>query len=161
METYGEIQQGKRMLTQSQKLQEEHYLTSLKDGTRIKTTHEIDSQPKSHAQVKTIFGLAIMWIVTAFDDRGWDSSMLLNLEKPNGVAVTKGFLKEWFYIIYPMYDGNDKHITLSSRKCGTKQAADFIDNIMKHAATQWSIYIPEPNVNWKKEQAQREPETDV
>lgn len=139
------------MLTQSQKLLREHYLTSIKEDTRIIETIVRDTKPKTYAQVKTIFGLAIAQIIAAFDDRGWDSSMLLNMPQPTGVAVSQGLLKEFLYAVCPIYDDNDKLITLS--KSDTRQASFFFDDIRNYAASQWNIYIAEPNPNWKEEKS--------
>ena len=142
------------MLTQSQKLLREHYLTSIKDDTRIVETITRDTKPKTHAQVKTIFGLAIAQIVDEFESRGWDSSMLLNMPKPTGVEVSKGLLKEFLYAVCPIYDDNDKLITLS--KADTRQAAFFFDDIRNHAASQWEIYIQDPNKLWKEKENNKE-----
>ena len=148
MQFFGIIKQGKIMLTQSQKLLREHFLASIKDDTRLVETIERDTKPKTYAQIKTIFGLAIAQIVAEFSDRGWDSSMLLNLNKPTGIPISQGLLKEFLYAVCPIYDENDKWITLS--KTDTRQAAKFFDEIRNYAASQWSIYIPEPNPNWKE-----------
>lgn len=137
------------MLTQSQKLLRQHYMTSIKDGTRIIEVVTRDTKPKTYAQVKTIFGLAIAQIVAEFESRGWDSSMLLNMPKPTGVAISQGLLKEFLYATCPIYDESDKLITLS--KSDTRQAAKFFDDIRNYAASQWSVYIAEPNPNWKGE----------
>jgi len=147
MQFFGIIKQGKITLMQSQNLLREHFLASIRDDTRITETIERDTKPKTYAQVKTIFGLAIAQIVAEFSDRGWDSSMLLNLNKPTGISVSQGLLKEFLYAVCPIYDENDKLITLS--KADTRQAAKFFDEIRNYAASQWSIYIAEPNPNWK------------
>ena len=159
MKFYLEVNHGVLTLPSSQKMLRQHYLTSMKDGTRVIETITRDTKPKTHAQVKTIFGLAIAQIVADFESRGWDSSMLLNLEKPTGVPVSAGLLKEFLYAVCPIYEDNDKLITLS--KADTRQAAKFFDEIRNFAASQWSLYIPEPNPDWKEEQAQQEPETNV
>ena len=137
------------MLTQSQKLLHAQFLGTLKDDYRVVMTITRDTKPKTHAQVKTIFGLAIAQIVADFETRGWDSSMLLNMPKPTGVEVSKGLLKEFLYAVCPIYDDNDKLITLS--KADTRQAAKFFDEIRNYAASQWSLYIPEPDPRWKEE----------
>ncbi len=149
MQFFGIIKQHKIMLTQSQKLLHAQFLGTLKNDCRIFMTITRDTKPKTWSQVKTIFGLAIAQIVADFESRGWDSSMLLNLEKPTGVPVSAGLLKEFLYAVCPIYDDNDKLITLS--KADTRQAAFFFDDIRNFAASQWSLYIPEPNPNWKEE----------
>ncbi len=149
MKFYLEVNHGVLTLTSSQRMLRQHFLTSIKDGTRVIETITRDTKPKTHAQAKTIFGLAIAQIVAEFNDRGWDSSMLLNMPKPTGVEVSKGLLKEFLYAVCPIYDDNDKFITLS--KADTRQAAKFFDDIRNFSASQWSIYIAEPNPNWKEE----------
>lgn len=153
MQFFGTIKQGKVTLTQSQNLLRGHFLASIRDDTRIVETIERDTKPKTHAQVKTIFGLAIAQIMSDFESRGWDSSMLLNMPKPTGIAVSKGLLKEFLYAVCPIYDENDKLITLS--KSDTTQASKFFKDIRNHAASQWSVYIPEPNINWKEERDEK------
>lgn len=149
MQFFLEVNHGVLTLTSSQKKLRQHFLASMKDGTRVIETIVRDTKPKTHAQVKTIFGLAIAQIAADFNDRGWDTSMLLNMTKPTGVPVSAGLLKEFLYAVCPIYDENDKLITLS--KTDTRQAAKFFDEIRNYAASQWSIYIPEPNPNWKDE----------
>ena len=149
MQFFLEVNHGVLTLPSSQKILRQHFLTSIKDGTRVIETIEKDTKPKTHAQVKTIFGLAIAQIISDFEHRGWDSSMLLNMPKPTGIGISKGLLKEFLYAVCPIYDENDKPITLS--KSDTAQASKFFDDIRNYAASQWSIYIPEPNIDWKSE----------
>jgi len=120
------------------------YLTSLTDGTPISEKIEPIRKHKTHQQVKTIFGLAIQTCLDEFEHRGWDTSILLNLDRPTGVEITQGFLKEYFYAVCPIYSEEGKRITLSHRKCTTKCASDFIKAIGAWAAAWWEIYIPEP-----------------
>ena len=149
MQFFLEVNHGVLTLPSSQKILRQHFLTSIKDGTRVIETIEKDTKPKTHAQVKTIFGLAIAQIISDFESRGWDSSMLLNMPKPTGIAVSKGLLKEFLYAVCPIYDENDKLITLS--KSNTIQASKFFDDIRNYSASQWSVYIPEPNIDWRTE----------
>ena len=91
-----------------------------------------------------------MTIKQEFDDRGWDSSILLNLDKPTGIGVTTNFLKEYFYIVTPMYSDDGKRITLSHKDCDTKAASKFFDDVSAWCASQFSIYIPSPDPLWRE-----------
>jgi hypothetical protein len=121
----------------------------MKDGTPVKMKLTRISPHKTHQQVKTIFGLVIAMIIDVFEERGTDSSVLLNTDKPTGVPVSKDLLKEYFYVVCPIYDSDSNRITLGSRKVTIEKAAQFIDEIRNFAATQWSIDVPDPDPNWK------------
>jgi hypothetical protein len=119
----------------------------MKDGTPVKMKLTRISPHKTHQQVKTIFGLVIAMIIDVFEERGTDSSILLNTDKPTGVPVSKVLLKEYFYVVCPICDSDGNRITLS--KAPIDKAAQFIDEIRNFAATQWSIDVPDPDPNWK------------
>lgn len=93
------------------------------------------------------FGLALTTIVEEFNSRGWDCSMLLNLPDPTGVGVDKDMLQVFFYALFPTLNDKGERITLS--KMNTKQESAFYDKIVSFASSQWQIYIPEPDVNWR------------
>lgn len=150
MQFFGTIQQGRLSLSVSQKLHREHYLQNLKDGTPISEEIKPIRQSKTYQQVKTIFGLALATIKQEFDDRGWDTSYLLGLHTPTGIEVTINLLKEYFYAVCPLYSDEGKRITLSHKDCTTKVASNFFDDIGSWCASQWSIYIPPPDPNWKE-----------
>ena len=148
MEFYGIIKDGKITLSNIQKELRQQYLTSLKDGTLIKETLTKTAKDKTYQQVKTIFGLVITTIINEFNDRGWDSSILLNTEKPTGIATSKGLLKEFFYSVCPIEDDEGNITTLS--KATIEQAMKFINNTRDWVASQWGIYVPDPDPNWRE-----------
>jgi len=124
------------------------YLEKQPEGARFKETLTRVRSPKTHQQVKTIFGHCIMYLITEFIERGWDTSYLLKLDKPTGVPPSKTLFKEYFYGVCPMEDDEGEQITLSD--AGKEQVVEFIDNIMNHSSSIWGIYIPEPDPNWKE-----------
>ncbi len=103
---------------------------------------------KSHQQVKAIFGLALATLVREFDDRGWDTSVLFRLPRPTGIPCVADDFKRWLYAACPIYDSDGKYITLS--KSNTEQASKFLDDIQATASTEWTIYIPDPDKNWRQ-----------
>ena len=122
------------------------FVSTAKDGCYVETL-QLAKKPKSEQQVRAIFGLAIKTIVTTFDDNGWDTSYLLKLDIPTGNPVTKGLMKEYLYSVCAIQDEEGNLVTIS--KMNTVQAAQFFDAIRNFAVTQWGIYIPEPNPNWR------------
>jgi hypothetical protein len=151
---YGIIKRGRIMLSISQKLLKEHYLTNMTDDTPIICEIKPVRQGKTHQQVKTIFGLALITIKAEFDDRGYDTSMLLNLPETTGNEVSINLLKEFFYAVCPIYNEDGQRITLSHKDCDTKLAAKFFEEIRNWSASQWSIYIQDPNPEWRSNTAQ-------
>lgn len=103
---------------------------------------------KSEKQLGAIFGLAIDRIIVAFNDAGWDTSYLLNLDKPTGNPVSTGLMKEYLYGVCGIRDDEGRLVRLS--KMNTLQANEFLESICRFAVTQWNIYIPEPDKNYKK-----------
>ena len=153
MKFYGIINQGKLTLMPLLKRQRQNYLSSLKDDTRVIEEIKRDTKSKTHQQIKTIWGLALATVKAEFDDRGWDTSVLYNLDKPTGIGVTANMLKEFFYGVIPMYNGDGQRITLSHKDCSTIIAAKFFEDMRNFSASQFSIYIPDPNPNWQEEQS--------
>ena len=107
---------------------------------------------KSHQQVKAIFGLALKSIKQEFDDRGWDTSILLRSEMPTGIAVTPTLLKEYLYAVCPIFNDSGEAITLSHKDCDTEKTAKFLTDIQAWSATQWCIYIPDPDPSWRSKE---------
>jgi len=144
------VQQGNLIAGIPQITLEKRYLSSLKDGTRVSKEIKPIRESKTHQQVKTIFGLVIMNALQQFEDRGIGTDEILHLEIPTGNAITMGFLKEYLYAVCPMHNEDGKRITLSHKDCTTKSAHDFIDASRNHLATQYQVYIADPDPNWNK-----------
>jgi len=121
------------------------YIENGRDG-RYEVEAKRSRKDKSQDQLGAIFGLALNTIKAEFDDRGWDTSYLLKIDLPTGNEITIDFLKEYFYATCGVY--NEKGLVRLS-KSNTKQAAQFFENIRNFASSQWGIYIPEPNPNWR------------
>lgn len=152
MEFHGTIRNGQIQLPDVQSELRDGFLSSLKDGQLVKLTIVKTDTSKTHQQIKAIFGLAMARICDEFDDRGWDSSVILGNKIPTGVAVSKGLLKEYLYIVCPICDDEGNRITLG-RPCSIPQAAKFFEDIRAWSASQWQIDIPNPDPNWyEKEQ---------
>ena len=131
---------------------EKRYISSLKDGTQVTKEIKPIRKGKTHKQIKTIFGLVIMDALQQLEDRGIGTDQILHLELPTGNAITMGFLKEYLYAVCPMYNEDDKRITLSHKDCTTKCAHDFIDAARNHLASQWQVFIADPNPDWNKKE---------
>ena len=146
-EFHGIIKNGCYHLSLTQSEQRANWLKNLKEGTLICERISVERKPKTWQQTKTHWGLAVSTILASFSDYGWDTSILLNLPKPTGVEVSSGLLQEYLYAACPTFNEAGERITLS--KMDTKQASEFFDAVRNYAASQWSIYIPEPDPNWR------------
>ncbi len=155
MKAIGIVQDGAMIFGIRQITLRNRYLTNLKNGTPISEEIKVVRQSKTHQQVKTIFGLAIQRILDDFEDRGIGTDELLGLSVPTGNPVSKGLLKEYLYSVCPIHSEEGKRITLSHRDCTTKCASDFFDAIRNFMASQYSVCIPDPDINWKENQCQK------
>ena len=144
MEFVGTKQESGMTFSVHQITLRKHYIASLKNGTPLSEKIEPIRQAKTHQQVKTIFGLAIMTILDDFESRGIGTDELLGLEDPTGEPVSKGMMKEYLYAVCPIYNEDGKRITLSHKDCTTKCASDFIKAIQHWAERRYQIFIPEP-----------------
>lgn len=145
----GKTSNGSFTMSPMQLQLKRNWLKAHKDETEISMTLS-DKKPKSKKQLGAHFGLAINTIIEEFDSRGWDSSVIYKLEKNNGVGVYVDMLQNYFYALYPtFYEG--KWITMSDQNFSSADESRFFEAIRNHAASQWSIYIPEPNPEWKTE----------
>ena len=126
------------------------YIHSLKNGTQFSDEITPIREAKSHQQIKTIFGLAIMMILDEFESRGIGTDELLGLEDPTGEPVSKGMMKEYLYAVCPIYSEDGKRITLSHKDCTTKSASDFIKAIQFWAQRRYQIFIPDPRQDRKE-----------
>ena len=155
MEFHGEIQRGELTLSPKQSESRQQWLAGLKDGTKIKEILVREVRDGTYKQIQTIFGLVIAYIVEGFNDLGWDSSYLLKTDLPTGIPVTKGLLKEYFYVVCPIEDDEGNRITLS--QANVLQRMKFIDDTRNYAASQWGMDIPDPDPNWlRKVEAKNE-----
>jgi hypothetical protein len=154
MEFVGTVQKGQFQLPPVLNEARRLYLSGIKDGTQITETLIKESPNKSHKQIKTIFGLVVATVKQQCDEHGWDSSTLLKTSKPTGVPASEGLIKEYLYATCPIFDDDGQRITLSSPKCTMAKAAKFITEAMAIAASELSIYIPDPNPAWRDEKVE-------
>ncbi|MCK5610222.1 hypothetical protein KAR91_50585 [Candidatus Pacearchaeota archaeon] len=119
------------------------------DGKQIQVTIQVastkTSQPKSHSQVKMIFGLMIDEAVRQAEEKtiGVEDLMiyLLANDIPKGQAITKDYLHQLMYIICPTTDEKGNQTTLS--KMDTVQAASLFERF-RNTVAGIGIYIPDP-----------------
>jgi len=149
-EYHGIIRDGNFELSLTQLQQRESYLKSLKDDTRVTEIFKVQRKEKTWEQVKTHFGFALQQIVEEMDSRGWDSSIIYNLPKPTGVPITRDMLHQFFYVLYPVYNDTGELITMSHEDWSRKNSCELFDSIRNFTASQWDIYIRDPDPNWKE-----------
>lgn len=150
MKVVATIQDHRLRLSPAQAELRQRYLDTLPNGCQITEELKKVRQEKSWKQVKTIFGLAIQKILDDFEERGIGTDELLGLSIPTGNPIHKGMMKEYLYAVCPIYSEDGIRITLSHKDCTSKCASDFFKAIRNFMASQWSVYIPEPNPDWKK-----------
>ncbi|MCK5017492.1 MAG: hypothetical protein KAS32_10530 [Candidatus Peribacteraceae bacterium] len=139
---------GKFMMAPAIAEQARKYWASIKEGSTVIKSLKVPRKSKSQNQLGAYWGLAMATAVEQLDDRGYDTSFLLNTPKPTGIAIDRNLLCDYFYNVCPMIDDESgNRITLS--KADTKQAAKFFDDVRKFLASQWSIDVPEPDPNWR------------
>ena len=148
LELHGAIKDGKFHLS---KVQYELKMDFLRknDGKNIVEILKRETKKRSLSQLKAHFGLALQTIVDEFEDRGWDSSFIYNMDKPTGVPVNKAMLQQYFYALYPTTNDKGEFITMSHEDFTTVKEMTLFDAIRNHAASQWSIVINDPDPNWK------------
>jgi len=110
-------------------------------------------KPKSHQQVKMIFGLMIQSTIVQANELAIDTSdflaYLVDSSIPKGQGLTQGFLHELMYAVCPTTDEDGRRVTLS--KMSTEQAGDLFESFRTIVAP-LGINISNPNPNWEQEQ---------
>lgn len=124
------------------------WIASLKDETPIEITLSKITNHKSTKQLGAYFGLMLTQAVIWLEDNGYDTSFILRVDKPTGIAITKDALKDYLYSVCPIYR-NGEPITLS--KANMEETAKHYDDCRNFMASQWGLVIPETNPNWKAE----------
>ncbi len=155
LETHGKVENGKYVISKVQYDLKQDYLKK-NEGRNIVEILKRETKQRSLSQLRAHFGLALQTIVEAFDERGWDSSFIYNMPIPTGVPVNKDMLQQYFYALYPTTNDKGEIITLSHEDFDTVKEMTFFDAIRNHTSSQWSIYIPDPDPNWKDKQGSNE-----
>ena len=147
MKFSGLIQKGKLALSKEQKTLRQQFLNTLEGKPFVEEIKRY-RQKKSNKQLGAWFGLFAKRVLAEFEDRGYDTSYIFKLDKPTGIPISTNVLKDYMYSVCPSYDDNSKRITI--RDMDTLQMAKYFDECRNFAASQWSIYVPEPQKDWKK-----------
>lgn len=145
-----EVRNGRMVLPPLLAEDRRRYLASRKDGSRGMESLTAESRDKSYSQVKMIFGLIVATIKLHCEEHGRGSDLFLKLRNPSPNPPSVGLIKEYLYATCPIFDDDGQRITLGNSKCTMAKAAKFITETMAISATELSIYIPEPNPNWKE-----------
>lgn len=159
LELYGQFSydssqsEGTIQYPPEQSLLYENWRNNLKDGALVKVTYKLYRPHKTWNQVKNHFGNAMRLLVQTFDDRGWDASILYRMETPTGVPVTFAMFQQFFYALFPTTSDEGKLITMSSADFTTEHCSTLFEAIRNYSASQWSIPIPDPDINWREKQA--------
>jgi len=152
LELHGQSKDGKFVMSKAQYALKQDFLRK-NEGKNVVEILKKEVKQRSYEQLKAHFGLALQNIVDTFDERGWDSSFIYNMEKPTGVPVNKAMLQQYFYALYPTINEKGEFITLSHEDFTTVKEMEFFDAIRNHASSQWSIYIPDPDQSWRQNES--------
>ena len=147
IEFYGTIEGNRINFPGEQTHLMKEYLSSTKDGTMVYVRIGKYSAPKTNAQLRAWWGLFAATVITEFNDRGYDTSFLLNIDKPTGIPIDRDILKEYMYNVCPVYK-EDRRIGMSSMS--VEQMSKFFDDCRNFVASQWNIFVPEPDKNREK-----------
>lgn len=121
-------------------------LAQLKDATQVWVKIGRMKAPKTSAQLKAWWGLFAASVITEFNDRGYDTSYILKVDKPTGIPIDRELLKEYLYNVCPIYR-ESRRVTMSSMD--TEEMSKFFDDCRNFAASQWNIFVPEPDKNYR------------
>jgi hypothetical protein len=149
MKFYANIQSGKVAMSLEQESLWAQHLNTYKSTDLIQIEVKKYRAPKSRNQLGAWFGLFANMVCAEFDSRGWDTSYVFTLDKPTGIGIKPDLLKDWMYSLCPVY-ADGKPIRMSDDAMTTEKMAEFFDNCRNFAASQWSIFVPEPDPKWKE-----------
>lgn len=147
LEYYLNVFKGRIDWPDLQRMDLQNELAKLKDGTQVYVRIGRLSAPKTNAQIKGFFGLFTSRVISEFNDRGYDTSYLYKTPNPTGIPISKDLLKEYMYNVCPVYRDN-RRMTISGMS--VEEMSEFYENCCNFAASQWNIYIPETDKEWKK-----------
>lgn len=144
-----QIIDGEPRISPADRKTRDDFIAEAKDGCY---TVEIkrSKKSKSNQQVKAHWGLLVNTILSHADNEGFDTSALLRWmirdDIPTGVPICKALLQQVLYMVCPIFDENEKRVTLSDMT--PEQASRFFNNCRDFLANR-GLYIPEPDPEWK------------
>ena len=119
----------------------QQYVANLKEGTLIKEILKREGNVKTHKQCKVQFGLVVEMVRQRLIDMGVDIC---------GVAPNKDMVYD--ILKKACFGVDDDGGVLGLSEMTTAQASKAFENCRTWAATQLSLNIPDPDVNWKQKQ---------
>lgn len=147
MDFHGKTTNGNLMFSEAQQRLRTEFLNSLGMSNVIEKITRV-SKPKSHQQIKMHFGLVIMTIKYAFDERGIDLASLIPGNKiPPGRPVPKDVIQQILYACCSDVGDEGERKTLS--KMNTIEASRFFEACRDHAARTWHIQVSDPDKDWR------------
>lgn len=132
-------QDGKLTLSAIQIELRQQYIDSLKNGALIRETLRREGNVKTHKQCKTQFGLVVEMVRQRLIEMGVDVC---------GVPVNKDMVYD--ILKKACFGVGDFGETVGLSEMTTEQASKAFENCRTWAATQLSLNIPDPDVNWRE-----------
>ena len=139
MEFHFVKQDGRLTLSAMQSSLRQQYVSKFKEGTLVKETLKREGNVKTHKQCKVQFGLVVEMVRQRLIEMGVDVCGIA----PNKDMVYDVLKKACFGI-------GDFGETLGLSEMTTEQASRAFENCRTWAATQLSLNIPDPDVNWRE-----------
>ena len=139
MEFHFVKQDGRLTLSATQIELRKQYVTKLKEGTLIKEVLKREGNVKTHKQCKTQFGLVVKMVRQRLIEMGVDVC---------GIAPNKDMVYD--ILKKACFGVGDDGETLGLSEMTRNQASEALENCRTWAATQLSLYIPEPDPNWRE-----------
>jgi len=119
------------------------FLNETKDDTKIVESITRQYPGKTDKQLGAWFGLLISMVLREFDERGWDMQVIFK-NVPAGLRMTPDAMYQFLCGMF----GEGK--TLS--QMDTIEASRLFEESRKWIASQWQIYVPDPDPNWREKQ---------
>lgn len=139
MEFHYQKENGRLALSKTQSKLLYQYVASLKEGTLIKVTYKREGNVKTHKQCKTQFGLVVEMVRLRLKEMGVDVC---------GVSANKDMVYD--ILKEACFGVGDFGETIGLSEMTTEQASKAFENCRTWAATQLSLNIPDPDINWRE-----------
>ena len=129
---------GRMTLSDTQERLRAHYLTTLKDGTRVKEVLAREIPEGTRQQAAAHFGLIVEMIRQQMAEMGFDIC---------GIAPNKKMIHDILKLACGGVGDNGE--VKRFRDMNIAQRSKFFDNCRTWAATQLQLVIPDPDPNYK------------